>query len=126
MQSKRSYRVLSTVGVFGLLLVWFTTIPGIWAQNPSEIGQVPSSAGEASGPAPAGLMNAKKRLFTAGGFVDGAPIMFVDISKQASLDKFHHRSGTPDKTTIIEAPGSGVALLDFDNDGWLDIYLLNG
>ena len=41
------------------------------------------------------------------------------------MDKFHHRSGSPQKATIIETPGSGVALLDYDNDGWLDIYLLN-
>lgn len=27
---------------------------------------------------------------------------------------------------ILETPGSGVALLDYDNDGWLDIYLVNG
>ena len=27
---------------------------------------------------------------------------------------------------IIEAKGSGVCLLDYDNDGWLDIYLVNG
>jgi hypothetical protein len=71
-------------------------------------------------------MDIQKRPITAGGFVDGAPVVFIDITKQAGLDKFHHRSGTPAKTTIIEAPGSGVALLDFDNDGWLDIYLLNG
>jgi len=32
----------------------------------------------------------------------------------------------PKKKTILETPGSGVALLDYDNDGWLDIYLLNG
>ena len=31
-----------------------------------------------------------------------------------------------EKTSIIETPGSGAALLDYDNDGWLDIYLLNG
>ena len=42
------------------------------------------------------------------------------------LDKFHHRSGTAKKESIIETPGSGVALLDYDNDGWLDIYLVNG
>ncbi len=32
----------------------------------------------------------------------------------------------PEKATILEAIGSGLALLDFDNDGWLDIFLLNG
>jgi len=58
--------------------------------------------------------------------VDGAPIVFADVTKLAGLDKFHHVSGTPAKSTILEAPGSGVALIDYDNDGWLDIYLLNG
>jgi len=62
----------------------------------------------------------------AGGFVDNAPIVFMDVTKEAGLDKFHHRSGTPGKPTIIETLGSGVALLDYDNDGWLDIFLLNG
>ncbi len=34
--------------------------------------------------------------------------------------------GTLEKKYIIEVNGSGVALLDYDNDGWLDIYLVNG
>jgi hypothetical protein len=72
------------------------------------------------------VKDAQMRPITAGGFVDGAPVVFVDITHEAGLDKFHHRSGEPGKTTILETPGSGVALLDYDNDGWLDIYLLNG
>jgi hypothetical protein len=34
--------------------------------------------------------------------------------------------GSPEKNFILETVGSGVALLDYDNDGWLDIYLVNG
>jgi hypothetical protein len=34
--------------------------------------------------------------------------------------------GTTEKRFIIEANGSGVGLIDYDNDGWLDIYLVNG
>jgi hypothetical protein len=34
--------------------------------------------------------------------------------------------GTPETKFILETVGSGVALLDYDNDGWLDIYLVNG
>jgi hypothetical protein len=34
--------------------------------------------------------------------------------------------GTPEKNFIIETNGSGVGLIDYDNDGWLDIYLVNG
>ena len=34
--------------------------------------------------------------------------------------------GTPEKEFIVEANGSGVGLIDTNNDGWLDIYLVNG
>ena len=34
--------------------------------------------------------------------------------------------GSVEKDHILETVGSGVALLDYDNDGWLDIYLVNG
>jgi hypothetical protein len=34
--------------------------------------------------------------------------------------------GTPEKSYIVETKGSGVGLIDYDNDGWLDIYVVNG
>jgi len=99
-------------------------------QSPSEPGtpQAQSSPkmGVATGVAHAPVKDARSRPITAGGFVDDAPVIFLDITRQAGLDKFHHRMGSPEKTQIIDANGSGVALLDYDNDGWLDIYLLNG
>ena len=45
---------------------------------------------------------------------------------KSGLATFHHQMGTPDKNYILDSVGSGVALLDYDNDGWLDIYLVNG
>jgi enediyne biosynthesis protein E4 len=53
-------------------------------------------------------------------------ISFADIAAAAGLDAFHHVSGGADKRYIIEATGSGVATWDFDNDGLVDIYLVNG
>ena len=82
--------------------------------------------GMSTGAAHAAVKDAESRPITAGGFVDGAPVVFLDITHAAGLDKFHHRSGAPEKRTILETPGSGVALLDYDNDGWLDVYLVNG
>jgi len=79
-----------------------------------------------TGGAHAPVKDALSRPITAGGFVDDATIIFVDVTRATGIDIFHHRSGTPEKKTILETPGSGVALLDYDNDGWLDIYLLNG
>ena len=132
MRPVRSFRVLlparAIISCFaGALLAWLLGATSVvCAQNSREMGQAPSTAGEASGPPHPPVMDVQQRPITAGGFIDAAPVVFVDITKQAGLDRFRHRSGTPEKTTIIEAPGSGVALLDFDNDGWLDIYLLNG
>jgi enediyne biosynthesis protein E4 len=108
-------------------LIFFSAPPTV-GQSAAPATQQQSSkpSGMATGGIHAPIRDALSRPITAGGFVDGAPIIFTDITKLAGLDKFHHRSGTPEKTTILEAPGSGVALLDYDNDGWLDIYLLNG
>jgi enediyne biosynthesis protein E4 len=97
------------------------------AQEPEERKpQQQPTGGVSTGPPHAAVKDAQSRPITAGGFVDGAAVVFVDITKQAGLDKFRHRSGTPEKATLLETIGSGVALLDYDNDGWLDIYLLNG
>jgi len=100
---------------------------GLAQQNPAEKEPVRGQqSGISTGGAYAPVKDPLSRPITAGGFVDGAPVIFIDITHAAGLDIFHHRSGTPEKRTILETPGSGVALLDYDTDGWLDIYLLNG
>lgn len=53
-------------------------------------------------------------------------VRFADVTAEAGLSGFHHVSGGAAKDYILETTGSGVALLDFDGDGWLDIYLVNG
>ena len=96
------------------------------AQDTGQVNRQGQQNGMSTGIAHAPVKDALSRPITAGGFVDGAPIIFSDVSHAAGLDKFHHISGTHDKSMILETPGSGVALLDYDNDGWLDIYMLNG
>jgi hypothetical protein len=72
------------------------------------------------------VLDSEKRPMTAGGFVKVGPIVFKDISQQSGLTAWRHQMGSPDKKYIIEETGSGVCLLDYDHDGWLDIYLVNG
>ena len=56
----------------------------------------------------------------------GAPVIFEDFATRAGLTTWRHTIGTPAKQFIPETDGSGVGLIDYDNDGWLDIYLVNG
>ena len=65
------------------------------------------------------------RPITAGGFVDGAPIIFTDVTARTGI-KFIHRAGTREKRYLPDTASGGVALFDYDNDGWLDVYLING
>ncbi|MBV9302713.1 MAG: CRTAC1 family protein [Acidobacteriaceae bacterium] len=88
--------------------------------------QEQAQGGMSTAGAHAAIYDAENRPITAGGFVDSGPIVFQDIAEQSGLTHWHHVMGTPEKTYILETVGSGVALLDFDNDGWLDIYLVNG
>jgi hypothetical protein len=82
--------------------------------------------GASSGAPQAAVLDAEHRPITAGGFVKSGPVVFEDIAARAGLTQWRHTMGTPEKTYILETMGSGVGLLDYDNDGWLDIYLVNG
>jgi hypothetical protein len=55
-----------------------------------------------------------------------AGISYFDITKEAGLGRFRYLSGLPEKEYILEVSGGGAAFFDYDNDGWQDIYLLNG
>ena len=96
------------------------------AQQDKQKPQSGSIGGIASGVAAAPIYDSQNRPITAGGFVDKGPVIFEDAAKQAGLGSWRHKMGVPEKNFIVETNGSGVCLIDFDNDGWLDIYLVNG
>src|SRR5262249_16303011 len=54
------------------------------------------------------------------------PVQFVDVAREAGLTTPNVWGGIDRKRYIIEAKGSGLAFFDYDNDGWLDIYVTNG
>jgi hypothetical protein len=55
-----------------------------------------------------------------------SPFAFTEVAIQAKLTEPLIYGGVDKKKYIIETNGCGAAFFDFDNDGWLDVFMLNG
>ncbi|HUA16839.1 MAG TPA: CRTAC1 family protein [Verrucomicrobiae bacterium] len=53
------------------------------------------------------------------------PVTFVDIAAQAGINFRHDNAASPEKY-LIETMGSGCGWIDYDQNGLLDLYLVNG
>jgi hypothetical protein len=56
----------------------------------------------------------------------GVPVTFRDVSREAGVAIPHVWGARDNQKYIIEVKGSGLGFIDFDRDGWPDIYLTNG
>jgi enediyne biosynthesis protein E4 len=82
----------------------------------------------------AGQFAGAMRRTTPGGLLLEAPIpaksplgySLTDVAQQAGIHFNHVCGGDAGKKYILETTGSGVAFIDYDNDGWQDIFLVNG
>ena len=76
------------------------------------------------------LLHPKRALYSAlvlllPGFVQAQQIHFRDITGHAGIHFVHH-NGAFGKKYLPETMGPGCAFIDYDNDGWPDILLVNG
>jgi enediyne biosynthesis protein E4 len=58
----------------------------------------------------------------------GRPFLahFTDVAKKAGLTHPVIYGGVDSKNYIVEVVGCGVAFIDYDNDGWMDLFVLSG
>jgi len=124
-----------TAIILGLLTAVF---PALISAQSQESGSLPqkqqtdqtapqtTGSGVDTGAPSAPQLDDQHRPMTAGGFVASGPVIFKDVSEKAGLTKWTHKMGTPEKKYIVETDGSGVGLIDYYNDGWLDIYVVSG
>jgi hypothetical protein len=83
------------------------------AQNPNSSASKAANSSASNHPYPASAQYA-------------APAWFVDVAPQAGLTMQNVNGDATAKKYIIETTGSGVAIIDYDRDGWPDILMLNG
>jgi enediyne biosynthesis protein E4 len=62
---------------------------------------------------------------STGGPVATSAVTFRDVTQQSGIH-FVHNNGAFGKKFLPETLGPGVAFIDYDNDGWPDIFLVNG
>ncbi len=53
-------------------------------------------------------------------------VTFVNVAREAGLRTKTIYGGERKNTYLLETTGSGVAFLDYDNDGWVDLFFVNG
>src|SRR5205085_11575307 len=90
-------------------------------QNPTAAAQSPDAgaaavAGATPGASPSPTPGAAPR--------PSGPVEYVDVTAEAGIH-FKHNNGAVGKKYLPETLGAGAAFLDYDNDGWLDILLVN-
>src|SRR5579863_7419860 len=57
---------------------------------------------------------------------EASSVQYIDVARDAGLHIPNVWGGVEHKGLVVETKGSGIAFFDYDNDGWLDIYLTNG
>jgi len=57
--------------------------------------------------------------------VETAPPLFLEIPPKSSGIAFVHDAAMSQRRHLPETMGAGVAFLDYDNDGWMDLYFVN-
>ena len=92
------------------LIVLLAFPNGVWAQSGAVTGDAQAYA----------------VCRTVGVIDPKAPMIFEDVTAKTTLAKFKHVTADTEVNYILDSPSGGLALFDYDNDGKLDIYLLNG
>jgi enediyne biosynthesis protein E4 len=114
------FRIRPLLYPFTLLLVLLAACHPSSQTKSTQSTEKPqaSATGQASEPVPSPSNTPVEASRPSG------PIRFTDVTAQAGIH-FRHNSGAFGKKYLPETIGSGVCAIDYDNDGWQDIFFVN-
>src|ERR1017187_1691261 len=102
--------------------VLLMTLNGSWFLRGTAQTAIPNNEAPAAKPATA---EHKPDAKTPATTPASNPPLFVDVTRAAGID-FHLTCGGQEKLYIVETQCGGAAALDYDNDGWMDVLLVDG
>ena len=121
--SPTSLFMSAPVGLVWLLAASCGCRPAAHVEPPENVER--PSAADAMAPGAAGVPDDRPAASRGTPGPGAGPIRFADVTRSADID-FAHFDGGSGRRYIVEYVSSGVALVDYDNDGRLDLYLLSG
>ncbi|WP_050061134.1 CRTAC1 family protein [Silvibacterium bohemicum] len=109
-------------------LLWLATPPWMRGKRSAVQGAIDAAQSQMGGAQP--VYEAKPMPPPPGPVspIAGTPLglQFVDVAAQAGLNAKTIYGGEGKNKYLLETTGCGVAFYDYDHDGWLDIFLVNG
>src|SRR5215813_11190071 len=106
---------LSVLSITAIFLAACQKPQGPATQSADSAKSTTKQAGSETAPSPSPTSTIPAEL---------KPIEFTDVTAQAGI-KFRHNNGAFGNKYLPETTGSGCAFLDYDNDGWQDVLLIN-
>ena len=107
---------------------WFVFLAAIAllssCNRQASVADLQSSASPAASPASAETSSSPGASASVTPTPPTTPVEFTDVTQEAGI-RFRHNNGAYGKKYLPETTGSGCAFLDYDNDGWQDILLVN-
>ena len=97
------------------------SLEGLLAMGRSAWGIAPTAKGQEPPLGDPGVANNSAPVAAS-----GLGVSFVNVARESGLNARTIFGGEHKNKYLLETTGCGVAFYDYDNDGWLDIFLVNG